>query len=132
MELKIAKVDLSTYPSSCLILSFHKTILVFIGAVCLQCMVLAALLRPISYYETIYATELRELCTPDSSGETTSEMCGEKSERNSEIKPCLNSDLDPSTTKKDESLITVSILSRSFETKKLLHQESHRHICFSF
>ena len=37
-------------------------------------MVLAALLRPISYYETIYAAELRELCTPDCSEETTTEL----------------------------------------------------------
>ena len=132
MELKIAKVDLSTYPSSCLILSFHKTILVFIGAVCLQCTVLAALLRPISYYETIYAAELRELCTPDSSEVITTEMCVEKSKRNSVIKPHLDSDLDPSTNKKDERLFTVSILSRSFETKKLLHQDTHTHICLSF
>ena len=95
-------------------------------------MVLAALLRPISYYETIYAAELRELCTPDSSEEITTEMCVEKSKRNSVIKPHLDSDLDPSTKKKDERLFTVSILSRSFETKKLLHQESHRHNCFSF
>ena len=84
----------------------------FIGALCLQCTVLAALLRPISYYEALYAAELRELCTPDSSEEATAEFCVENSEESSVIKPHLESDPDPSTDKKDGSPLTVSIISR--------------------
>lgn len=40
------------------------------GAVCLQCMVLASLLRPISYYERLYAAELSEISRADASEES--------------------------------------------------------------
>ena len=56
-----------------------------IGAVCLQCTVLAALLRPISYYERLHRSELKEPRDIDLQAvESPSQLSSEKSSENSE------------------------------------------------
>ena len=54
-----------------------------IGAVCLQCTVLAALLRPISYYERLRISELKELSDIDLQAvESPPQLSSENSDEN--------------------------------------------------
>ena len=58
-----------------------------IGAVCLQCTVLAALLRPISYYERLHRSELKELRDIDLQAvESPPQLSSENSEENLMVK----------------------------------------------
>ena len=87
-----------------------------VGAVCLQCTVLAALLRPISYYERLHRSELKELRDIDLQAvESPPQLSSENSLENSEENLMVKSHEE--TTTADE-----------FDTSDVRRRNSEVHI----